>query len=64
MAGFGVAAKARVSVVTDTPIAQIPPGIAQGPDWLDTSSASFWVLLWALILIGVVYAVVHGLIFG
>lgn len=64
MPGFGVAAKGRISVVTDTPSPSLPPGVLQGPSWLDTSSASFWVLLWALVLIGVIYAVFHGLIFG
>jgi hypothetical protein len=62
MAGFGVAAKGRVSVVTDSPTGMLPPGV-QSSSWLDTDSASFWVAVWFFVLLGLVYLVFHGLLF-
>jgi hypothetical protein len=64
MAGFGVAAKARIAVVSDTPTGALPPGVSSaGSQWLDTSSPAFWVGVWFLVLLGLVYLVFHGLIF-
>lgn len=62
MAGFGVAAKARVSVVSEQPTGMLPPGV-QSSNWLDTGSATFWVVVWFVVLLGLVYLVFHGLLF-
>jgi len=72
MAGYGVAAKggASVSLVSDTP--STAAGVAGGyignvsngiGSLLDTSSPTFWVAVWFLILLGVIYAIFHGLLF-
>lgn len=64
MAGFGVAAKGRISVVSDSPTGALPPGVtSDAAGWLDTGAAPFWVALWFVVLLLVIYAVFHGLIF-
>jgi hypothetical protein len=66
MAGFGAGARAggSISVVSDNPNLGAAQAYGQGTSsWLDTSSASFWALVWFALLVGVIYAVFHGLLF-
>ncbi|MFI5354975.1 MAG: hypothetical protein ACHQX0_05135 [Desulfobaccales bacterium] len=72
MAGYGVAAKggASVALVSDTPTTAA--GVAGGyignvssglGSLLNTSSPTFWVAAWFLVLLGVIFAIFHGLLF-
>jgi len=65
MAGFGVAARGRLSVATDSPTGPLPASAQPAAGgWLDTSSAAFWVAVWFVVLLFIVYAVFHGLLFS
>ena len=61
---FGVAVKARVGVVSDTPTGALPPGVTStSQSILDPSNPTFWVIAWGLALVGLIWLVFMGLVF-